>query len=445
MKGKSILLIIILIIGVINIASAGVYLGVVEGYVSYLNGTKTSSANIYITVNNCSDGCSNNGQTDSNGYYVIGNLNIPAGGSITVSAVKGIYHGSGDFVADEYGTAYANLSLHTTPGVPSLNVNVPDNHGDEVEIICTPGADNNGETPIVKVYIDGNYIGEGETFSKTVSTSYGSHEVTCNTCDSYECSNAASKTFSLINNPPTSPILKEISGVEGTFVNLEWTSGSDPDGDMTHDELNFNGSSYPLVKSPFSVLDLDLFKEYSWSVRTCDDKGACSDWISSSFVTYTCNKSITGGKTIIKPTCSSIRIWNTVPVMVVYPSVIKEGSYINISLSYNITNLKRYSIEVTPKTSGLTLVNNNSHVEENIYHKDYSFISNSAGPFKFEITLSDGGSTLHKTIVVKTVSTEIVETQRVIFTPFVNYILLIVAISSLLALIIVLVKRKREY
>jgi hypothetical protein len=438
---KYVLLAFLIFLISFNVAGANPYLGVVEGYVSYINNTKVSGANVTVTVHDCSDGCDGNGQTDDNGYYVIGNLNIPANGVVDVYAVLGEFHGSGTFTADEYGTVEANLTLHTTPGLPTLNVTIPDTHGNEVNIYCSPGEDNNeGETPWVEVFLDGNSLGTSHEFNETVSVSYGSHEVKCRTCDSYECSGFVTDTFSLENNPPTAPVLNDFNSLDKRSVVLRWRSGVDSDGDITHDDLIFDGTIYNNVSSPFHVNGLDYFKSYSWGVRTCDDKGACSDWTTSEFVTYYCPPTSGGaGGEECEHWYTSCVNRAMLPVIIDYPRFVNEGDNITICIYYNQTVFSDLKIYVVSLNASDKYITNHSSISNNLREIKLIFNNSGTGSHLFNLTIKGEYTTFNKLINVTTVRTkEIVKTKfvpvEVINFPLILLAVVVTIISILLAM-----------
>ena len=440
-------LILLLLVITISVAHAGIYLGVVEGYISYINGTKIGGANVTIYVHDCSDGCTGSGQTDANGYYVIGNLNIPANGLVDVSSVFNEFHGSGTFTADSYGTAEANLTLHTTPGLPNLNVTIPDTHGDEVNIYCSPGDDKNeGETPWVEVFLDGNSLGSSQEFNQTVTVSYGSHEVKCKTCDTYECSGYVTNVFSLENNSPSEPVLNEFSSLDKHEANLEWQSGVDPNGDIVHDDLIFNGATYDNVSSPFNVNGLDYFKLYKWSVRTCDDKGACSNWVTSSFVTYYCPPSSggTAGRSCGYSYTSCVNR-AMLPIVIDYPRFVSSGDNITISIYYNQTifaDLKIYVISLNASDKYLA---NYSSISNNLREIKLIFGNGGIGYHLFNLTIKGRYTTFNKLINVTTISPKEIIKTKVLPVEVVNLPLILLALVMVIIAILLAIRFRKKY
>lgn len=114
-------------------------------------------------------------------------------------------------------------------------------------------------------------------------------------CDTTAASNqcsvwAAWDSFSRINAAPTQPQLSSPANgalPHATTVDMIWVSGTDADGDSTHDEFWF--ASDAIVNpatSPEQKSGLAWATAYTWRVRTCDDSGApdaCSAWVNFTF------------------------------------------------------------------------------------------------------------------------------------------------------------------
>ena len=102
-------------------AYAQIYLGTVDGYVFYMNNSLVTSASVSAAVSGCSgSGCSGLVLSQSNGYYVIANLNLPVGGTITVNAVKENASGSNSGTADSFQAAKSPDSRDSTRNKGSL-------------------------------------------------------------------------------------------------------------------------------------------------------------------------------------------------------------------------------------------------------------------------------------------------------------------------------------
>ena len=93
---------IFLILPIIN---ADVLVGTCEGYVSDTEGNLIPNADVTVSVNGCGSGCTQNAVTDSNGYYVVANLNLPTDWEVNANAIKGSEQGSNTGLSNEFQSA----------------------------------------------------------------------------------------------------------------------------------------------------------------------------------------------------------------------------------------------------------------------------------------------------------------------------------------------------
>ncbi|MBD3361534.1 hypothetical protein GF358_01950 [Candidatus Woesearchaeota archaeon] len=371
---KKIILFGLALLLLIGIANADIYVGVVDGYVLNLTGNTMSGVSVTATIQECSAGCTGTDTTDSNGYYVINNLNIAENDTINVNASSGNYYGNNTGTADQFYTATINITVAQVPNSPTLtpindthnnslitfswinysdpqglatyndwifdgttyhNVSSPQNKTNvDFELYtwyvktcnaygCSPlssdtfnvsnlpppkpsltpindtnqnnitftwasdGADPDGDDTYFKFNIDGN-ITSYATSPKTLTLSNGSHTWKVQECDPYECSLWTTDTFSITNNAPSTPNLTQMNSTSATSKQFHWTSGTDPEGDTTYDEFQFNNNTIvsPATSGITQALSGTFY--YTWKVRTCDVYGACSAWSKDSFVKFTC-------------------------------------------------------------------------------------------------------------------------------------------------------------
>ena len=258
-------------------AAQAIYLGTVEGYTKDNGGSPVVNATVNATVIGCSGAaCSQSGTSDSNGYYVIANLNLPAGGTVKVTATKGSQYGEASGTADQFQAAYVNVTMCIAPPTPTLQP-IADTHNPTT---FTFNWTSSG--PRDDFYLNGNtYI--NVTPPQYQYLSYANHTWGVRACNASCCSGWVYDTFVVYNNPPSQPVLTDQPDTISNNVTLQWTSGTDPDGDPTYDEYQFQ--SNPVVSpatSPQNESGLG-YQSYTWKVRTCDDRGACSAWASDSF------------------------------------------------------------------------------------------------------------------------------------------------------------------
>ncbi|MCX6767519.1 MAG: hypothetical protein NTY90_02190 [Candidatus Micrarchaeota archaeon] len=264
-------------------AASAIYMGTAEGYVFNVTGSLVKNASVSVYVLGCSGtGCSGTMATDSGGYYVVANLNLPAGGNVACYASKGGASGTASGTADQFFAAYVNIIICQPPDQPALTAE-PNTHYSSASLQWASGTDNNSLTTHDEFQLDAGTV-SNETSPKNVSgLSYSSHTWRLRTCNNWCCSGWADNTFSVYNNPPSSPVLVSEPDTQDTNATLQWASGTDSDGDPAHDEFQLNSDPIENATSPKNVSGLGSPSYNTWRVRTCDSLGACSSWASDSF------------------------------------------------------------------------------------------------------------------------------------------------------------------
>ncbi len=265
-------------------AASAIFMGTVEGYVVNTSASLVQGASVNAYVLNCvGGGCSGSTTTDAGGYYVIANLNIPAYGNVTVYASKDPASGVGYGQADVFFAAFVNVTVCQPPGQPAL-VAEPDTHYPNATLEWTSGVDPNGLTTHDEFQFNNQPI-ENVTSPKSVSgLSYAVHAWRARTCNDWCCSAWSEDSFSVYNNAPSAPVLVDEPNTLSPTVALEWTSGTDSDGDVTYDQFQLNAGPVENATSPKTVSGLASPSYNTWAVRTCDALGACSAWSSDSFI-----------------------------------------------------------------------------------------------------------------------------------------------------------------
>lgn len=287
-----------------------IFTGTIEGYVYFLNGSLVNSgAAVNATVASCSgSGCTGNTTTDTNSYYVIANLNLPANGTITAAASKSSHSGSNTTTANTFMAAYANITICQPPSAPNLTAAV-DNHDTNRTLTWTSGVDPNGYPTYGIFQFSSNASVTGATSpqavsSLTIGNNYTWRVATCNNVSGNGCCSANSTdTFTVSNTAPSAPSLTLEDDTDSTSITFAWTSGVDSDGDATYDEFSLsnttdfsvNISSSGNATSPVTVSALSTPMAFYWRVRTCDVFGACSAYSLDSFLVRTCPAGSGGG------------------------------------------------------------------------------------------------------------------------------------------------------
>ncbi len=271
-------------------------LGVVDGYVTYINGSFVEGAAVNAQVISCSTECTGSYTSESSGYYVIGNLNFQSGRTVSVNAQKGSALGSNSAVCiDDSTPLEVNITICSPPSSPSLTP-INDHHNQTTIFSWTSGTDPDSLPTIDQFQLDSGPI-TNETSPLTKNLSFSSHSWQVRTCKkdySWCCSDWSSDSFNLFNNAPSPPNLTDMLHTTATSLIFQWASGTDPDNDSVYDEFQLtNTSNYSHLiannsnaSSPFQVSSLKSFTYYLWKVRTCDQYGACSNWSEDAFFIY---------------------------------------------------------------------------------------------------------------------------------------------------------------
>jgi hypothetical protein len=274
---RLLIILLLVILSIYNVSA--VYVGIADGYVRDWDGSLVSGADVTARVSGCSGaGCSSTSISESTGYYVAANLNIPAQGGVQVTAVKGLGKGVVTVSANQYSIAHANVVLCYTPSSPVLTP-VSNTHTTGITFQWVSGTDPKGLAQYDQFQLDSKTENLKSPVTKQVSL--GKHTWQVRTCNSYCCSAWVSNSFSVGNIPPSSPIANWTA--KTGFVVLSWTSGIDPDNDPIYDEFQMIGQNITSPAfSPMIVLAQPLIV---WQVRTCDNLKACSAWVTVYSVT----------------------------------------------------------------------------------------------------------------------------------------------------------------
>ncbi|MBW3022814.1 hypothetical protein KY308_01810, partial [Candidatus Woesearchaeota archaeon] len=267
-------------------ANAQIYLGTVDGYIFYMNNSLAVGANVSALVVGCSGGgCSGNTLSQSNGYYVIANLNLASGGTVKVNATKSPAYGNSSGIANEFDAARVNVTLCIAPSSPAL-IDQTNTHDTNVTLYWTSGTDPLSLSTYDQYQLDSGTITTQTSPKTETNLSYQTHTWrvrTCNTNGATGCCSAwSSDSFQVYNNAPSVPILVDQGNTHDTNVTLYWTSGTDSDGDPTYDQFQMDSGAIINTTSPKYEENLS-YQTHTWKVRTCDVLGACSNWAQDSF------------------------------------------------------------------------------------------------------------------------------------------------------------------
>ena len=285
MKKQTIILIIafilILLINILS-ANADIYVGVVDGYVLNLTGHKMNGTHVTATVQGCSAGCSGTDTTDSNGYYVINNLNINSNDTIVANASWNNFYGNNTGNADQYYTATINITMAEVPNPPTLEP-INDTHNNSIITFnWTNYTDPQGlATYNVWIFNSVTYTNVSSPQNKT-NVNFNLYTWYVKTCNAFGCSPWSSDTFNVSNLAPPTPSIPDINNTNNNTITFTWTSGGpDPDGDSTYFKFYIDGNITSEATSP-KILSLSN-GSHTWKVQECDS-WMCSNWATDTFI-----------------------------------------------------------------------------------------------------------------------------------------------------------------
>ncbi len=291
MRHKQLVLLLIFVL-LSHPAHAKIFLGTVDGYVLNMTNGIVEGANVTATVNGCSggetNGCAGSDVSQSNGYYVIANLNADPGDIISVSATAIVDgnqgSGSSSGTANEFQAARVNVSLCFSPSAPSL-IDQEDTHNSSVNLYWNSGTDPFGFSTYDEFQLDSGPV-QVKTSPVSLNVSYSSHTWRVRTCNTNGvtscCSDFSEDSFTVVNNAPSPPSLVPQADTHNNSATLSWTNGTDPDGDEVYHQFQFD--SQPVQNnsfSPVTITDIS-FGSHTWGVRACDFL-VCGAWATDTF------------------------------------------------------------------------------------------------------------------------------------------------------------------
>jgi len=262
--------------------TSGMYMGTVDGWVVYMNGTPASNVNVTAHVIGCSVSCNGSVLSDDNGYYLIDNLNMNPGDTVDVVGVIGSYSGSGSGTADAGSVAHVNITLCAPPSPPTLT-HQPDISHDYVDLTWVSGTDPDGYlTYDVYQFNSHPEVDPATPPQHETGLTLGTYTWRVKTCNNLCCSPWSTDTFQVI--PPTQPTLTHQPDTHNDTVNLTWVSGTDPEGQPTYDEFFIDSTTISPATPPQTITNLS-FGSHTWGARTCNSY-FCSPWSTDTFTRY---------------------------------------------------------------------------------------------------------------------------------------------------------------
>jgi len=181
------------------------------------------------------------------------------------------------------------FNLTNSPPPAPILQDVPDGASNLIIFNWTSGgADPDGDDTffIFQLDSDAQQINVTPPLNDTVTAA--NHTWRVKECDNFECSTFSTDTFEIANAPATTPSLTLQNHTTQTSVQLFWTSGTDPEGAATFDELQINDDPIVSPATSGATVSLSGVESITWKVRTCDVSKGCSAFNSSTFIKFQC-------------------------------------------------------------------------------------------------------------------------------------------------------------
>ncbi|MGC8850975.1 MAG: hypothetical protein ACP5O3_01960 [Candidatus Micrarchaeia archaeon] len=254
--------------------------------------------------------------------------------------------------------------INNPPSPPQLAVQ-GNTHSTSVLLSWASGTDPDGHTTHDEFQLDSNPVISPATSPQTTSgLSFSTHSWKVRTCDSFgACSAWNSSAFTVFNNPPTVPAITLIPDGNYSNVTLQWTSGIDPDGDPTYDQLDFHSAFQPsnVTNETSPATRTNTSGAFQWQVRTCDSYGYCSAWNASYFLSSSCPPCLPC-QTVSAATVGGGGVWfmcaaTALSMMTVIPSIVLDGSQFTIPITIRNPDLDmpltKVHVDFDASSSGL--------------------------------------------------------------------------------------------
>src|SRR3989344_4034277 len=227
-KRQKTIFFIVLMLMLITCVSSQIYLGIAQGIIFDPAGATVPGATVGVEVTGCTggedSGCIGSAISQSNGFFIIANLNINSGDQVILTANYSLMQGNAMASADSSQFIYQNITIAALPIPPALTAE-PDTTNTSVILEWINGSDQN--TPPLSLFhefrIDYGSFGNQSSSVNMTNLSIGSHTWDVRACNNYECSSTQSDTFLIINDPPTAPTVQNISDSSNTSAVFNWT------------------------------------------------------------------------------------------------------------------------------------------------------------------------------------------------------------------------------
>jgi len=294
MKKEMIFLVFVVFLA--GVVSADVYVGTTEGHISNTENEIVSGAFVRATSDQCVVQCSQETASDSGGYYVVANLNLPKRETVTVYAEKmtslGLEFGTNTGTANDFQAAEVDVTICLPPPAPSL-VDELNTHDTSVTLDWTSYADKKSYNVYDEFKIDSRDIvedrGYGNKHEDVDGLSYAVHTWQVRTCNQFCCSEWQFDSFRVGNSAPSASELVIQEDTTPREVTLDWVSGVDSDGDETYDEYCYGIIDEEILCGVAEAPEIETAfgcNYYLWKVRTCETytEHLCSEFSESGFI-----------------------------------------------------------------------------------------------------------------------------------------------------------------
>jgi hypothetical protein len=196
--------------------------------------------------------------------------------------------------------------------------------------------------------------------------------------------------------------------LNGTEVELNWSSGTDSDGDSTYDQYQFNSGTIVNATPPKTESGLSV-GNYAWRVRTCDFFNYCSSWVEDSFLATGCAAVTTcpgnggggggncpecpscgngggggGGGGVPTPVCEG-----SYTLIIVTPPELKPGDHFDIDVSFESSidlGKVKFTVDSPPGISIPPHNLNSLGADDKAEFTMKGVLSNSVEPKEYELT-----------------------------------------------------------
>lgn len=313
---------LVFLISNISNAKADIFMGTCEGYVKWINGSLVTGANVTVTVQGCTTppaNCQRSALTDSGGYYVIANLNLPPYGNVSGTAIKGSAYGTNTAQADEYQAAFMNITLCESPSQATV-VPVADSHYPNITFWFNWSSGSSPYSTFDQWFWNSVWQTATSPQNKT-NLAFANYTWGARTCLSAQptcCSQPDYDNFLVYNNKPCRPILQDQPDTTNNTVTLNWsynTTAPCPDADNDSVYFNFQiDSNITTNATPPKTMPGLGGGDHIWGAQVCDP-WECSDWVFDSFNIYN-NACPTPNLTIQNNTCinQATLSWQSSPI-----------------------------------------------------------------------------------------------------------------------------------